>query len=149
LIDFKSNFWDAIAMEKITIPKHGGARPGAGRKPNDHISRGAELEFSEARARNESAKASLNQHRLMVAQGEYLPREAIRQAAAMAVAALRQAIASIPDNLERSCALTPAQADIAQRMVDAALTEASNAFKALAEGCGGASADGRPEGAND
>lgn len=110
----------------------GGRREGAGGKPPDHEPSPERVDFERERAEHERVKRTQREFKLAVEMGEYLPREEQRQAAATALAVLTQSLRSIPDNLERVCSLTPEQAELAQQTVDAALTEVSVAFRAMA-----------------
>lgn len=111
------------------ISGHGGAREGAGRKPGARSD--AAIAFDDARARNEAAKAGINELELKIKTGEYLPRDAYRQANATALAMLTQAIRSIPDNLERQLGLAPEVLDAIGEMHDAALEAVAQAFKQM------------------
>lgn len=120
----------------------GGARAGAGRKPADYKPPeypvdpekpdGETLSFDRERAMHERVKREEREHKLAVARGEYLPRVVVQQASATALAVLTQSLRGIPDLLERSCNLTPGQAEAAQQTVDAALAEVAKAFEQLA-----------------
>jgi phage terminase Nu1 subunit (DNA packaging protein) len=79
----------------------GGARRGAGKKPADYVKPQEVKDFETARARNELAKAQLNELDLKVKSGEYVSRAAVQQAAATSLASIAQTLRSIPDNLER------------------------------------------------
>lgn len=114
----------------IQVPRHGGARAGAGRKPSGY----ALTDFDQARARNEAAKASMNELKLEVERGRLVPREAVRQASAVALAVLAQSLRSMPDNLERTLSLKPEVVEAISVQVDAALTELARAFEAMAGG---------------
>jgi hypothetical protein len=91
----------------------GGAREGAGRKPNgdpeDHAN------FERERAEHERVKREQREFKLATEKGEYLHREHVAQASATALSVLTQSLRSIPDNLERVCSLTPEQAELACR----------------------------------
>lgn len=110
----------------------GGAREGSGRKPADYEPPEARLDYERERAEHERVKREQREFKLAVERGEYLPREVQRQAAATALAVLTQSLRAVPDNLERVCGLTPEQAEKAQEMIDAALSEVAVAFKAMA-----------------
>ena len=88
----------------------GGAREGAGRKPEGYEAPQARLDFEAERALYEKVKREEREFRLARERGEYLPRTMQRQATATALAVLTQSLRSIPDNLERVCNLTPEQA---------------------------------------
>ncbi len=95
-MDFDSDVLDALPKSS----GHGGARRGAGRKPAGYVKPQEVKDFEIARGRNEAAKASLNELEYKIKTGQHLPREAIQQAAAMALASLAQSLRSIPDALE-------------------------------------------------
>ena len=59
------------------------------------------VDYEKARARNEQAKAELNELDLKVKSGEYVSRAAVQQASATVLATLAQGMRSISDNLER------------------------------------------------
>lgn len=95
-------------------------------KPDERVN--YELE----RAEHERVKREQREFKLAVEKGQYVDREAVRQASSTALAVLTQALRSLPDNLERTLSLTPEQAEAAALAVDAALTECSVAFRAMA-----------------
>lgn len=101
---------------------HGGYRPGAGRKGKDAEDAADYADYTKACARNEAAKASLNELDLLVKTKEYLPRSAFVEASATAVAAFAQTCRTIPDALERKGVPT----DVCQKVsdtLDAALAD--------------------------
>jgi len=63
---------------------------------------------------------------------EALSRVAVQQASATILALLAQSLRSIPDNCERQAGLSPEAVEMIQQQVDAALTEAATALRALA-----------------
>lgn len=83
------------------VGTHGGAREGAGRKGFGYDKPPEVADFDKARARNEVAKASLNELDFKVKSGMYVSRDAVRQASATTMATLTQGLRSIQDNLER------------------------------------------------
>lgn len=109
----------------------GGAREGAGAKPAGYVPPAEKLELDAARARHELVKLEEREFKLAIQRGQYLPREAQRQAGATLLAVLSQSLRSVPDTLERVCGLTPEQAALAQQMVDEALAEVANTLKAM------------------
>lgn len=111
----------------------GGYREGAGAKPPGWTPSAERVDFERERAEHERVKREQREFKLSVERGEYLSRVAVGQASATALAVLTQALRSVPDNLERACGLTPEQAEEAQAMIDAALSEVAAAFKAMAE----------------
>lgn len=85
----------------VTLPRHGGARAGAGRKPADYVKPDEVVDYEKARARNEQAKAELNELELKIKSGQYVSRASVQQASATVLATLAQGMRSISDNLER------------------------------------------------
>jgi hypothetical protein len=119
----------------------GGARAGAGRPRADGTSPNAydpgepsedQANFDKERAAHERVKREQREFKLAIEMGQYLPRAEVQQASATALAVLAQSLRTIPDVLERSCNLTPEHAEIAQKSVDAALSEVAKAFGLLA-----------------
>lgn len=109
----------------------GGAREGAGRKPDDYEPSEGKADYDKIRAEHEQVKLEQRAFALAKERGEYLPRAAQRQAAATLLAVLTQSLRSVPDNLERACNLSPEQAEAAAQQIDAALAEAAAAIKAM------------------
>lgn len=110
-------------------PGHGGVRKGAGRKPTDHVPSDERLDYDSARARNETAKADLNELDLAVKRGEYVARSAVQQATATALSALTQTLRSIPDDLERTLGMDPHLAQDVGARIDAALQVLATQFE--------------------
>lgn len=109
----------------------GGARPGAGRKPADYVPSDDRLDYEAARARNESAKADLNELDLSIKRGEYVPRAEVQEATATALSALSQTLRSVPDNLERTLGISPEIAQEVALQIDAALDDVANRFEEI------------------
>jgi phage terminase Nu1 subunit (DNA packaging protein) len=107
----------------------GGARPGAGRKPRDYEAPETKIDLDREKARNEKAKADLNELELKIKTGEYVPRAQVRQATATALATLAQTLRSVPDNLERKLGISPEIATEIGLQIDNALAEVANAFE--------------------
>lgn len=118
---------------KTVTPRNGGARPGAGRKPAGYIKAQEVVDFELARARNEAAKADLNELEFKIKSGEYVPRDAVRQAAATMLATLSQALRSLPDTLERKCNMQPSEAELVERTIDAVLDGLADDLQMLTE----------------
>lgn len=112
-------------------PRLGGAREGAGRKPRDLEADMDTANYGKARARHEAAKADMAELELKIKTGEYVSRAAVRQASAQAMAAVAQALRSIPDNLERHRGITPDIAEEIQQQVDAALNDLADTFQMM------------------
>ena len=103
----------------------------SGDRPHDSKDYAALAELDQQRARHEKIKADQRELKLRIEAGEYLPREAQRAAASTIIALFSQAMRSVPDNLERACSLTPAQAEEAARLIDAALTDLANGLRQM------------------
>ena len=110
---------------------HGGARRGAGRKSADYEKPQEVKDFDAARARNEMAKAELNELELKIKSREYGPRTAFRQAAATALASIAQTLRSVPDNLERRMGVSPEVAEEVGKQIDAALDDLASEFEMM------------------
>ena len=110
---------------------HGGARRGAGRKAADYVKPPEIVDFEMARARNEAAKAALNELEFKVRSGEYVSRSAVVQATATAYAAIAQTLRSIPDHLERRLALDAAIAEEIAKLIDESLNELADTFEVI------------------
>jgi phage terminase Nu1 subunit (DNA packaging protein) len=91
----------------------------------------AQRSYEQERAAHETVKREEREFKLAIMRGEYLPREAQRQAAATLVAVLTQGLRSIPDNIERKYAVTPEILDAITEQIDAGLLECANALRAL------------------
>ena len=120
-----------MGAKKLAPLQLGGARPGAGRKPADYVPSDDRLDYEAARARNESAKADLNELDLAIKRGEYVPRAEVQAATATALSALSQTLRSVPDNLERTLGLSPGIAQEVGRQIDAALDDMATRFEEL------------------
>ena len=114
-------------------PGHGGARLGAGQKPAGYVPPKERIDLDRERARNEKAKADLNELDLAVKRGEYVLRAEVRQATATALSALAQTMRSVPDNLERKLGVAPEVAQEVGVLIDAALDEVANQFEEITE----------------
>ena len=120
-----------MVAKKLAPLQLGGARPGAGRKPADYVPSDDRLDYEAARARNESAKADLNELDLAIKRGEYVPRAEVQAATATALSALSQTLRSVPDNLERTLGLSPDIAQEVGRQIDEALDDMATRFEEL------------------
>ena len=120
-----------MVAKKLAPLQLGGARPGAGRKPADYVPSDDRLDYEAARARNESAKADLNELDLAIKRGEYVPRAEVQAATATALSALSQTLRSVPANLERTLGLSPDIAQEVGRQIDAALDDMATRFEEL------------------
>ena len=117
-----------------TVPAHLRQRAqGAGRKPADYVPSDDRLDYEAARARNESAKADLNELDLAIKRGEYVPRAEVQAATATALSALSQTLRSVPDNLERTLGIAPELAQEVGTQIDAALDDVATRFEELTQ----------------
>ena len=109
----------------------GGARKGAGAKPAGWEPPPERLDYEAARARNEAAKADLNELELAIKRDEYVLRSSVQEATATALAALSQTLRAVPDNLERKLGVSPDVALEVGVLIDAALDDVANKFEEL------------------
>jgi hypothetical protein len=110
---------------------HGGYRPGAGRKPEGYEHPEGRADYERERADHERVKREQRELALEIERGNYLPREAQRQAAATALAVLTQSLRSIPDNVERTLSVSPDVVEAISVQIDEALSEVAAAFKTM------------------
>lgn len=116
------------------VPDHLRQRaPGAGRKPANYVVPEERLDYEAARARNESAKADLNELEFQVKLGTYVLRSEVQAATATALAALSQTLRAVPDNLERKLGVSPDVALEVGYLIDAALNDVANRFEELTQ----------------
>lgn len=106
-------------------------RPGGGGKPAGYVRPEEIKDYDQAKARNESAKAELNELEVKIKTGEYGSRAAYRQAAATALASLAQTLRSVPDNLERRMGVSPEVAQEVGDQIDAALNDLASEFEMM------------------
>ena len=123
-----------MTIEFSTPPggRHGGARRGSGPKPAGYVKPAEVVDYDEARARNEAAKADLNELELSIRRGEHVERAWVCQCTAAALATLAQTLRSVPDNLERRLGLNPETAQEVGLMIDNALGDLATQFEDLA-----------------
>ena len=112
---------------------HGGARHNAGRRGKEYESSAVAVDFDEARARNETAKAGLNEIELKIKSGEYIARSAVQSASATALATMSQTMRSIPDNMERK-GIEASICDMVERIIDDVMAGLSQELEVLSEG---------------
>lgn len=110
----------------------GGARPGAGRKPAGYEQPQERIDYERERARNEKAKADLNELDFKVKSGEYVPREAVQQAAATLLSSVAQTLRSIPDTLERRINTSPEITEVIGIEIDNILDGLGDELRMLA-----------------
>lgn len=115
------------------VPEHLRQRaPGAGTKPAGYVPPQERLDYEAARARNEAAKADLNELELAIKRGEYVLRADVQEATATAWAAAAQTLRSVPDNLERKLGVSPEVAQEVGFLIDAALDAVATKFEEMA-----------------
>lgn len=124
---------DGVEVFDRPLNGHGGARRGAGRKTADYVKPQAAQDFDAARARNELAKAELNELELKVKTGMYGSRDSFRQACATALAALTQTLRSVPDNIERKLGVAPEVAQEVGQLIDDAMADLAGEFQMMTE----------------
>lgn len=101
-------------------------------RPSAGYVKAAEVkDYDIAKARNELAKAELNELEVKIKTGEYGSRIAYRQAAATALASLAQTLRSVPDNLERRLGVSPEIAQEVGNQIDAALDDLASEFEMM------------------
>jgi len=93
--------FDLLPDGRTSFSGRGGARAGAGAKPAGYVKPDEVVDYEKAKARNEEAKAGLNELELKIKSGEYVARAQVRQASATMLATISQTLRSISDDLER------------------------------------------------
>lgn len=107
-----------------TPGKHGGARPGAGRKPkstgeaNDPY-----LLLARAKAKKETFLAHQEELNFKRAAGQLFDRDQVMRVFTTTVATFAEQMRSVPDLLERKAGLTPKQAEMTADEIDTQLEE--------------------------
>ena len=112
---------------------HGGYRRGAGTKAAGYVKPDELKDYDQAKARNESAKADLNELDPAIKRGEYVLRSAVQEATATALSALAQTLRSVPDNLERKLGVSPELALEVGIQIDAALNDVAAKFEEMGD----------------
>ena len=114
----------ASADIKPTPGKHGGARPGSGRKPkstgdaNDPY-----LLLARAKAKKETFLAHHEELNFKRAAGQLFDRDQVMRVFTTTVATFAEQMRSVPDLLERKAGLTPKQAEMTADEIDTQLEE--------------------------
>lgn len=111
---------------------HGGARANSGPKPAGYVKPEEAVDFDKAKARNEAAKAGLNELELKIKSGEYLSRSAYREASATLLAELAQGLRSLPDTLERKFGLPPNVVQHIESTLDEAMKSVADGLELFA-----------------
>ena len=128
-----SEYVDVIEIE---TPRLGGRREGAGRKGKafedkvrEELEAGGEVEYSVSRARKEAWTAKTVELDYRIKEGEYVKREAVREACATAFASIAQTLRSIPDLLERREGVAPETCETVSKTIDDALNNLAEEFE--------------------
>ena len=112
------------------LGQHGGARMGAGGKPIGFVKSADQLDYENARARNEAARAALNTLKLQILRHEMRPRAMVVEKSATAIAALAQALRSIGDRLENE-GVPLATCQMIERVISDTLNDLADDLKLL------------------
>ena len=94
-------------------------------------SRDVYLLLAEERRRHEAARATAREIENRVRAGELLEKHDVEVAATRMHAAIAQFLRSLPDDLERKCALPPAAVEVLEQAIDAATVELSERITAV------------------
>lgn len=122
----------------MEIPRHGGARAGAGRKSKASTPEAIEqanlnARYEEAKTLEMEAKAGLGQLKLEQERGTLVERVAIQAAAATAQQLFVQTARSIPDVLERTYGVAPDVVELVAKAIDEALAKLADDMKSMCE----------------
>lgn len=127
---------DYVDVIEIETPRLGGRREGAGRKGKafedkvrEELEAGGEVEYSVSRARKEAWTAKTVELDYRIKEGEYVKREAVREACATAFASIAQTLRSIPDLLERREGVAPETCETVSKTIDDALNTLAEEFE--------------------
>ena len=110
---------------------HGGARPGAGRKPDGYELSQAKADYDEEKALHERSKRQRSELQYQIDLGKVVSRQAVQQASATALSVMAQSLRSMPDTLERKLNLSPIITEQIEQTIDAVLTDLAAALAAL------------------
>ena len=116
-------------MTTPTKPSPGGKRPGAGRKAGPTAS--AHEKYMTARAAKEAALARIRQAEADQAERLLIPASEVESVVGTAFSSVAQALLNLPDKLEQDAALTPEQAEIAERVIHQAMNGLADDLQAL------------------
>lgn len=127
---------DFVDLIEIETPRNGGRRDGAGRKGKafedkvrDALNADGEVEYSISRARKEAWTAKTVELDYRIKEGEYVKREAVREACATAFASIAQTLRSVPDLLERRDGVKPEVCEQVSKTIDDALNTLAEEFE--------------------
>ena len=130
--DFDLSPDGSVAPARSRSGGHGGARPNSGPKPAGYVKPPEGQDYDKAKARNEAAKAGLNELELKIKSNEYLSRTAYREALATLLAELAQGLRSLPDTLERKFGLSPEALLHVEKTIDEAMQGVADGLELFA-----------------
>ena len=130
--DFDLSPDGSVAPARSRSGGRGGARPNSGPKPAGYVKPPEGQDYDKAKARNEAAKAGLNELELKIKSGEYLSRTAYREASATLLAELAQGLRSLPDTLERKFGLSPEALLHVEKTIDEAMQGVADGLELFA-----------------
>ena len=130
--DFDLSPDGSVAPARSRSGGHGGARPNSGPKPAGYVKPPEGQDYDKAKARNEAAKAGLNELELKIKSNEYLSRTAYREASATLLAELAQGLRSLPDTLERKFGLSPEALLHVEKTIDEAMQGVADGLELFA-----------------
>jgi hypothetical protein len=107
---------DDPVIRKST-PGHGGARPGAGRKPKTDQA-DAYTVLAKAKAKRETYRAQLEELRYKQAAGQLLDASTYERALSSAFSTVAQTLESLPDVLERDAGIDGAAVERCREVID-------------------------------
>lgn len=128
----------AAQQGELLDAKSGSGReraPGAGRKTKQTFNavEQAYIDTKQSDARLIKAKADREELKFLQESGEWIPRDAVRNATATAFSAISQTLRSIPDNIERRLALPPEALDAIARIIDESLDGLADSLETMVE----------------
>ena len=130
--DFDLSPDGSVAPARSRSGGHGGARANSGPKPAGYVKPPEGQDYDKAKARNEAAKAGLNELELKIKSNEYLSRTAYREASATLLAELAQGLRSLPDTLERKFGLSPEALLHVEKTIDEAMQGVADGLELFA-----------------
>lgn len=116
---------------KLNMTGHGGAREGAGRKPEGYEPPPEKASFDKEKALHERSKRLRSELAHRIESRTVVMRNAVQDGAAKALAMAAQALRSLPDNLERKFNLAPNVTEEIEKTIDAVLTDLAADFEML------------------
>lgn len=116
---------------KLNISGHGGAREGAGRKPEGYEPPPEKASFDKEKALHERSKRLRSELAHRIESRTVVMRASVQDGAAKALAMAAQSLRSLPDNLERKFNLPPAVTEEIEKTIHAVLTDLAADFEML------------------